>query len=228
MQRDSIFNPPAAWMQGAQLGRVLSLDDPTGENRVQVELLAFTGSETQEAVWWARVVCPFAGANRGAFWLPDVNDEVLVMFLQGDARHPFVMGGLWNGSAAAPASITAGRNETKRLRSANGLTFTMKDVQGQEELTLETPGGCKLLLKDGPGNVKLEDSNGNSVEFTVSGITVNSPAMVQVNASSVEISAALVRVNAALSQFNGMVKCDMLQTNAVISSSYTPGAGNVW
>ena len=120
---------------------------------MQVRLIAFDSVAQQDAPLWARVVAPFAGADRGAFWMPDVDDEVLVVFAGGDARFPLVLGGLWNGSAAPPAELGAEGNRYKRLRSKNGITVTMDDQQGQETLTLETPGGQRLTLQDGPGTV---------------------------------------------------------------------------
>lgn len=229
MRRDDLFTPPPAWTRGAFLARVVSLDDPEGRQRVQVELLAFAGSDTQDARPWARVVAPFAGDDRGMFCLPDVDDEVLVVFVQGDPRFPLIVGGLWNGAAAPPAEIESGGvNRYKRIRSKQGITVTLDDQQGQETLTLETPGGCRLTLKDGPGTVTLEDSNGNSIELASAGITVQASAKVTVNASTVNVSAGMVSVDAGMSTFSGVVKCDTLITNAVVSTSYTPGAGNVW
>lgn len=229
MQRDLAFCAPAAWTQAGFLARVVSLDDPDGRNRVQVKLLAFDAVAQQETAIWARVVAPFAGEDRGVFFLPDVGDEVFVVFVQGDPRHPVILGGLWNGAAKSPADIEAGgTNRTKRIKSKNGIVITLDDQQGQETLALETPGGQKLTLKDGPGSITIEDSNGNSIKLESAGITVQASAKVKVQAATVEVSAGMVKVDAAMSKFSGIVKCDVLQTNAVISTSYTPGAGNVW
>lgn len=93
---------------------------------------------------------------------------------------------------------------------------------------LETPGGQRITLKDGPGAVEIVDSNGNSIKLETSGITVTASAKVTVNASTVEVSAGMVTVNAGMSRFSGVVQCDTLISNAVVSASYTPGAGNVW
>jgi uncharacterized protein involved in type VI secretion and phage assembly len=229
MKRDPVFTPPPAWMQAGFLARVVSLDDPDRRNRVQVKLLAFDGVAEQDTTMWARVVAPFAGDDRGAFFLPDVDDEVFVVLVQGDARHPLVLGGLWNGAAKSPADTeSGGTNRYKRIKSKNGIVITLDDQQGQETLKLETPGGQKLTLKDGPGTITIEDSNGNSIKLESAGITVQASAKVKVQAANVEVSAGMVKVDAAMSKFSGIVKCDVLQTNSVISASYTPGAGNVW
>ena len=228
MKRDA-FSPASGWTQSAFLARVVSLDDPQARNRVQIELLSFADATEQDTRMWARVVGAFAGNDRGAFFLPDVDDEVLVVFAQGDPRYPIVVGGLWSGQVTPPADIeSGGRNRIKRIRSKNGIVVTLDDQDGQEMLKLETPGGQVFTLKDGPGSAKLEDSNGNSITLASTGITVQASAKVKVIASSVEVSAGMVKIDAAMSTFSGMVKCDVLQTNAVISTSYTPGAGNVW
>jgi hypothetical protein len=61
-----------------------------------------------------------------------------------------------------------------------------------------------------------------------SGMKVLAAAKVEVSAGVAEISAGLLAVHAGLSRFDGVVKCDTLISNAVVSASYTPGAGNVW
>lgn len=228
MNRPVVFDRPAGWLSATHLAQVVSLDDPESLNRVQVRLISYAGIDGQDLPLWARVVCPFAGDNRGAFFMPDVGDEVLVVFVQGDPRYPLVLGGLWSGANAAPASIGAGGNIVKRVRSKNGIQITLEDRQGQETLTLETPGGQTVTLKDGPGAVTIEDANGNSVKLETSGITVQASSVVKVQASKVDVSAGMVNVDAAIAKFSGIVKCETLISTAVVSTSYTPGAGNIW
>ena len=228
MDRASIFERSAALLNAAQLAQVVSIADPEQLNRVQVRVLHYDGLDDQNMPLWARVVAPFAGENRGAFFMPDVGDEVLVVFVQGDARHPLVIGGLWNGRSPAPASIGADGNVVKRIRSRNGVQITLEDRQGEETLKLETPDGQHVTLRDGPGAITVEDANGNSIQLETAGITINAAAKVTINASTIEASAGMVTVNAGMSRFSGVVQCDVLISNAVVSSSYTPGAGNIW
>lgn len=217
------------WAGGLFLAEVVSLTDPDNLARVQIRVHAANGAADQDAPLWARMVCPFAGEQRGAFWIPDVGDLVAVAFVQGDMRFPLVLGGLWHGRATPPEAMDgAGNNHLKVLRSRNGVQVTLDDTPGQEQLVLETPGGCKLTLKDGPGRCELVDSNGNGATFESSGITVTAAAKVTVNAPQVEVSAGMVKVDAGMSTFSGVVKCDTLISNAVVSTSYTPGAGNIW
>lgn len=220
--------PTPGLFQGAHLAEVTDLNDPDRLARVQVRLFNFDGVDDHDATVWARVAAAFAGDNRGTFFIPDVGDEVLIVFVNGDPRHPIVVGGLWNGSDAPPESISGGRNVKKVIRSKNGVKVTLEDEDGQEKFIAETPGGQKVTLKDGPGSVVIEDSSGNSVKLETTGITVTASAKVTINASQVAVSAGIVTVDAGMSRFSGVVQCDTMISNTVISATYTPGAGNIW
>ncbi|MCY1022086.1 phage baseplate assembly protein V [Pyxidicoccus sp. MSG2] len=215
---------------GLYPARVTDIKDPDSQGRVKVALpwaADAAGGGHYEA--WARLATLMGGNNRGSWFVPDVEDEVLVGFEAGDPRRPYVVGALWNGKDAPPESMDgAGKNAKKVLRSRNGVVITLDDTDGQETLSLETPGGQKVTLKDGPGSIEVADSNGNSVKLESSGITVTASAKVTINASTAEISAGMLTVNAGMSKFSGVVQADTVITNSVVSSSYTPGAGNVW
>lgn len=208
---------------------VTDIKDPDAQGRIKI-ILPWTpdsGGGRYEA--WARLATLMGGKNRGSWFVPDANDEVLVAFENGDPRRPYVLGGLWNGSDSPPESMDgAGNNYKKVLRSRNGVKITLDDQDGQETLKLETPGGQKVTLKDGPGSVEVVDSNGNSVKLESAGITVTASAKVTVNASTVAISAGMVTVDAGMSKFSGVVQADTVISNSVVSASYTPGAGNIW
>jgi uncharacterized protein involved in type VI secretion and phage assembly len=208
---------------------VTDISDPDGQGRVKVSLpwSPDTGGGKYEA--WARLATMMAGNNRGSWFVPDVNDEVLIAFEAGDTRRPYVIGALWNGSDAPPESMDGGGNNYKKvLKSRNGVTVTLDDQDGQETFIAETPGGQKVTLKDGPGSVEIVDSNGNSIKLESSGITLTASAKVTINAGQMAISAGMVTVDAGMSKFSGVVQADTVISNTVISSSYTPGAGNIW
>jgi uncharacterized protein involved in type VI secretion and phage assembly len=213
---------------GGYLAEVIDLNDPENLARVQVRLLNCDGVDGHDGPVWARVASAFAGNNRGAFLIPDVGDEVLVTFVNGDPRYPIVLGGLWNGSDTAPESISGGRNLRKVVRSKNGVKLTLEDQDGQEKCIIETPGLQKVTLKDGPGEITIEDSNGNSIKLESAGVTITAAAKVTVNAAQVAVSAGMVQVDAGISKFSGVVQCDTLIATTVVATTYTPGAGNVW
>lgn len=208
---------------------VSDIKDPDGRGRVKITLPWSPDPKGERYEAWARIATLMGGNKRGSWFIPDVNDEVLVTFEGGDPRHPYVLGGLWNGKDDPPASMDgAGNNYRKVLCSRKGVKITLDDTDGQETMLLETPGGQKITLKDGPGAVEVVDSNGNSIKLGSGGVTVNTSAKVTITASTAEISASMLTVNAGMSKFSGVVQADTVMTNSVVSTSYTPGAGNIW
>ncbi len=201
--------------------------DPDNLGRVKVRLPQVDAASGQHGYEiWARIATLMAGKNQGTWFIPDVNDEVLVAFEAGDMRRPYVIGCLWSGSNPPPETMNASNNK-KLLCSRNGVKITLDDQSGQENFIVETPGGQKITLKDGPGSIEITDSNGNSVKLGASGIIVSASAKVTINASQIEINSGAVSVNAGISKFSGVVQCDTLISNNVISASYTPGVGNI-
>lgn len=214
---------------GAYPALVRDVRDPDNQGRVKVALPWSPDSSGASYEVWARLSTMMAGNNQGSWFIPDTNVEVLVIFLGGDPRNPCVIGALWNGQDAPPQSMDGGgNNNIKKLRSRNGVAITLDDTQGTESLTLETPGGQKIVLQDGPASILLQDSNGNSVKLDSSGVTVSASANVQVSASQATVTSGMVNVNAGMSKFSGVVNADTVITNSVVSASYTPGAGNIW
>lgn len=96
------------------------------------------------------------------------------------------------------------------------------------KLTRSRNGVALRIRDDGPGSATIEDANGNSVTLSPSGIVVNAGAKVSVSASTIEVNASQVTVNAGMTKFSGVVQCDTLISNSVISAAYSPGAGNLW
>ncbi len=214
---------------GVHPALVVDVVDPDKQGRVRVRLpwSPDSGGAAYEA--WARVATLMAGADRGTWFIPDKDDEVLVAFEGGDPSRPYVLGALWNGKDAPPDTMDgSGRNPHRIIKTRNGVKVTLDDEQGQEKVILETPGGQKITLRDGPGSITIEDSNGNRAVLESAGVTVTTSAKATVSASTMEITAGSVTVNAGMSKFSGVVQADTVITNSVVSSSYTPGAGNIW
>jgi uncharacterized protein involved in type VI secretion and phage assembly len=208
---------------------VSDIQDPDSAGRVKVTLPWSPDTGGQRYEVWARLATLMGGNKRGSWFVPDVNDEVLVVFEGGDARRPYVIGGLWNGSDAPPESMDgAGRNFKKVLKSRNGVTLTLDDSDGQEQFIAETPGGQKLTLKDGPGAVEIADSNGNSVKLETSGVTITTPFTLTISASSVTINASSLTHSGTATISGALTVAASVTTPSVVSGSYTPGAGNIW
>jgi uncharacterized protein involved in type VI secretion and phage assembly len=196
--------------------------DPDNSGRVKVRITLASAPGRQRYETWARIATVMAGNNRGTWFVPDIDDEVLVMFGEGAVEESYMIGGLWSKTSPPPETMNTTNNK-KVLRSRNGVKITLDDQSGQESFTVETPGGQRVRLQDGPGSLEIMDSNGNSVKLGPSGVIVNASAKVTISAGQVEVSSGLVTVDAGMSKFSGVVQCDTL-----ISASYSPGAGNIW
>ncbi|MGE3704730.1 MAG: phage baseplate assembly protein V [Vicinamibacterales bacterium] len=210
-----------AVLQSVYSGSVIDTRDPERLGRVLVSVPAAGARGV-----WARVATMMAGPERGTWFIPEVGDEVLVAFDGSDARAAYVIGSLWNAKARPPADD--GDPSTVRLiRSRSGVTIRVQEEK-TAGLVIETPDGQRISLQDGPGSVRVSDEHGNAVTFEASGVTVTASGKLTVNASAIEVNASQVTVNAGMSRFSGVVQCDTLISNAVISASYSPGAGNIW
>jgi uncharacterized protein involved in type VI secretion and phage assembly len=216
----------------AFLAKVVSVKDPNNRNRIQVRLYNVDGATDQDATVWARVVVPFSGNNCGAFLIPNVGDEVLIVHLGGDARFPVVLGGLWNGQDQAPDSFGGSGDSVDRwtITGTKGTKVAIVEDSTGPTIQFTTPGGLKGTMTDVPGSIEFTDSMGTSIKIDSSGVTVNAPtAQVQLTAATgVNVTAPQVNVSAAMSTFSGVVQCQVLQATTVVATTYTPGAGNVW
>jgi uncharacterized protein involved in type VI secretion and phage assembly len=214
------------------LARVVAVKDPDGRNRIQVRVYGVDGIADQDGAVWARVAVPFAGSSRGAFFIPDVGDEVLVMYLSGDARFPVVVGGLWNGSDQAPEQFGGSGDRVDRwtITGKAGTKIAIIEDSSGPTIQFTTPGGLTGTMTDSSQSIEFHDAMNTSVKIDGSGVTINAPtAQVQVTAAaSMSVTAPQVTVNAAMSTFSGIVTCQVLQATTVVAATYTPGAGNVW
>ena len=215
--------------RGVLTARVTNIKDPEGRGRVKVSLLGTGALRGFGRQVWARVATLVAGNDRGSWFIPEVGDEVLVAFENGDAGRPVVLGALWSADASPPAVMDAqGRNNKKLIRLRSGIELAFSDKDGEEAIALSTPAGQKIAIDDLSGTITITDAQGNSVLLESAGIRIAANVKVTLQATTVEIAASALGAEVALAKFSGVVQCDTLIANSVVSSSYTPGAGNIW
>ena len=223
---------PAMLGPAGFLAVVVSVKDPQSRNRVQVRVYPTDGVADQDGPVWARVAVPFAGNNRGAFFLPDVGDEVLVVFLSGDSRYPVVVGSMWNGHDAAPEKLGGAGDQVDRWtitgKAGTRIAIVEQGGAGNATIQFSTPGGLTGKMSDADGSIEFSNSAQSKVVIDSQGISLSTSAKVQISASEVDVTAATVNVSAATSTFSGIVNCQTLQATTVVATTYTPGAGNVW
>jgi uncharacterized protein involved in type VI secretion and phage assembly len=120
-------------IQGVVIGVVTNNEDPDGKGRVKVKFPWLSDADESN---WARVATPMAGEERGIFFLPEVDDEVLVAFEHGDVRWPYVIGSLWNGQQAPPETNADGSNNIRVIKSRSGHVIRLNDEDGSEKIEI--------------------------------------------------------------------------------------------
>ncbi|HEX8475978.1 MAG TPA: phage baseplate assembly protein V [Pyrinomonadaceae bacterium] len=177
---------------GVVVGVVTNNEDPEKLGRVKVR---FPWLNDEDESTWARIATLRAKQNVGTWFLPDVDDEVLVAFEHGDVRFPYVIGGLWNGVDTPPRDNADGKNNEMVIRSKLGHEFVFYDDANKGHIQLKTEQGHEIMLDDSAGSEKItiKDKTGdNSLTFdsAASTIEIKSGAkVVIVAAQEMEIKA---------------------------------------
>lgn len=179
-------------VNGLQLGLVTALaDDPAAEHRVQVRLPVI--DPAAEGIW-ARVCTLDAGEERGTFFLPELDDEVLVGFVNDDPRDAVILGML-HSSAKPPPFEASDDNHEKGYVSREGMVVRFHDEE--KSITISTPEGNQLLLSEDETSVQIDDQNGNQILLNADGITIHAEGDLNVTASGdVNISGSNATVEA--------------------------------
>ncbi len=160
---------------GLQTGIVTAItEDPASEHRIRVKIPA-AGMDEQGV--WARLATLDAGNERGTYFRPEVDDEVVVGFFHDDPAFPVILGML-HSSALPPPEEAAEDNHLKGYTSREKLKLVFDDENGA--ITLETPESNILILTDGDGGITLSDQNGNSLAMTSDGIELKSDGDIKI------------------------------------------------
>ncbi len=201
---DDIADVPNAGLagpiSGLQIGKVVQLEsDPDGEGRILVKVP--TIDKDAQGIW-TRIATLDAGADRGSFFMPEVNDEVIVGFINDDPRHAVLLGMLH--SSAKPAPLTAqSANDKKGITTRSKMHLSFDD--GTKTITIDTPAGNSITLDEAGTKIEIIDQNGNKVTMDSSGIKVESPLAIEIKAgtnltlsaaASLSISAASISIKA--------------------------------
>ena len=136
MRTPADYNAEAFPRAEQQPAIVKDNNDPQGMGRVRVQFFWQKGDELSP---WIRLIQPYAGSGKGFYFIPEVGEEVMVDFENGNAERPFVLGAHYNGAAKS------GYNPTTKA--------------------IHTQSGTKILLNDAEGSVRIEDAAGNSLVF---------------------------------------------------------------
>ncbi|HEY6901330.1 MAG TPA: type VI secretion system tip protein VgrG [Puia sp.] len=194
----NVNDPQAAGLIGAvhglQIGVVVKLEnDPDGEFRIQVKVPVIDNNA--DGIW-TRIASLDAGSDRGAFFMPEIGDEVIVGFINDDPRHAVVLGMLHSSAKQAPIT-PKDANDEKGFTTRSKMRVHFNDQT--KTITIDTPAGNSIQLDEQGTKVEITDQNSNKVTMDTSGITVDSPLDIKIKAAAnLDISAgATLSISAA-------------------------------
>ncbi|MFB2971836.1 phage baseplate assembly protein V [Aerosakkonema sp. BLCC-F183] len=161
---------------GVTVGIVTNNKDEEGLGRVKVKFPLL--SEDYES-YWARVVTPMTGKEWGIYFLPEVDDEVLVAFDRGDISSPYILGGLWNGKDKPPEPKSDGKNNRRIIKSRSGHQIVLDDTENAE----------KIIICDSKKNQIAIDSKNNTISIEgEKDITIKAKGKISIESSEGDIS----------------------------------------
>jgi len=191
--------------------------DTDNLGRIEVKF-PWLGAAGNDARALATLCTPYADDDQGFEMIPAVGSQVVVAF---EAGNPYIIGACWNGQEKLPETAQTPNNK-RLIKTRSGSLLEFDDTEGAPKVTISTQSGHKLVLDDGQQEVRFTHSNGCTIKMNAAGqVSINANA-------SLEVNAPAVNVHSGVAQFDGLIQCQSLITNAVVSSSYTPGAGNIW
>lgn len=118
---EAVANDGRKKYYGVTVGRVINMLDPLALGRLQVQMPFI---DSLDLAPWARVCVPMAGMLSGAYYIPNIGDEVLVAFEHGDVNAPYILGSLWNAMERPPLPSPVPQIRTTRTLVGNQIVFT--------------------------------------------------------------------------------------------------------
>ncbi len=193
-------------------------NDHLGRIEVKFPWLGADGADVRAL---ATLCTPYADNDQGFEMIPAKDSQVVVAFEAGNLHRPYIIGACWNGQETLPTTPEQ-LNNKRLIKTRSGSLLEFDDTAGAAKVTISMKSGHKLVLDDGAQEIKLTHANGSMIK-------INAAGQININANAtVEVNAAAVNVHSAVATFDGLIQCQSLITNSVVSSSYTPGAGNIW
>ncbi len=178
-------------IQGLHTGVITGIVDDAGDFRVKLKMPLVNNS--QDGVF-ARLATLDAGSKRGTFFMPEIDDEVVVGFMNNDPSQPVVLGSLYS-SKHAPPLTPAKPNNQKGYVSRKEIKIIMDD--DERSITIETPGGHVFKMNDKDSKVTITDSNKNTITMEPAGITIDAAKVLTLKAgTSISVSAPKVELKA--------------------------------
>ncbi|WP_434403393.1 phage baseplate assembly protein V [Sphingobium sp. DN12] len=171
---------------GVAVATVTANDDPQGLGRVK---LSFPWRDKSFTSDWVRVLAPMGGKDRGAYFLPEVGDEVLVAFDRDDIRYPYVLGALWSDADKPPEANSSKKNDIRVIKSRKGHMLRFDDADAKGVITIQLSDGKKIEVDD--DGIRITDkSNSITIDTKGGSISVSAQTSLSLKAPQISIEAS--------------------------------------
>jgi phage baseplate assembly protein V len=164
---------------------VTDVNDPEKEGRIKVRYPWFD-DDTESG--WVRVRQLYAGNGYGTFFIPEVDDEVLVAFVHGDMRQPIVLGGLYNGNDK-PSVYRDDSNDPKLIRTKGGQQILLDDSEGAEKIEIVDKEGNTVLIDAVAKTITVEADMDITVKSKSGNVTVEASSALTLKGKTISIEA---------------------------------------
>ncbi len=154
-------------LRGVYLAVVTANTDEGGDSKYQLKVKypwmpSSGGQGAEDESHWARIAVPMAGKERGSYFLPEVDDQVLVVFENGEIRRPIVIGALWSEQQKPPEVNADGKNNFRVIKSRSGHRLIFDDTEGAERVILvDSTKKNKVVLDTANKTVTVESADGD-------------------------------------------------------------------
>ena len=182
---------------GVVVGIVTDNKDPDQLGRIKVKIPRLSGEEESN---WARVTSFMTGSDRGAFFLPEPEDEVLVAFEYGDINNPYIIGSLWNGVDTPILTNDDGKNNIRMIKSRSGHIIRLDDTDGGEKIEIVDKSEKNMIVIITADNkisiksdmdIEISAPNGKvSIEANDFEVKANASAKIEANDFEVKANAS--------------------------------------
>ena len=155
-------------LRGVYLGIVTANTDEGGDSKYQVKLKFpwLPSSSGQEETHFARIAIPMSGLSRGTYFLPEVDDQVLVVFEHGFIEKPIVIGALWSDKQKPPEKNADGKNNVRVIKSRAGHRLIFDDTSGAERVILVDKSKKNKILLDSASKVVTIETASGDIDIT--------------------------------------------------------------
>jgi len=204
---------------GITLAAVTNISDPDNLGRVKCKPI--TDDPDVAETDWCFCMTQWGGKAYGSFFFPNVNDLVLLAYIEGQIHRPIVIGNIWQGDIEAPYKIESGKNEVVSIKSQKGCELKFELTEGKEKITITTPSGALIKIDDEAASLSVSDKEGeNALLIDAKGGKINLKAKTEINIAAGDTTLKLTSDGAIAGKSSQSFKAEAAQIELKAQSAF--------